>query len=106
MEDKNYFDRCLIKLKRDYGKDEFVAHLLKLLKERDIEIGKLNSEIDYLTYELKSKKYNIEINQKAMVEIKKDELYSKKENECNKLKKEIKQLKQVRDSLLMEKHSK
>ena len=44
----DYIDRILIKLKRKYGKDELVATLIKQIKEDQIKIGQLSSEIDYL----------------------------------------------------------
>jgi len=78
----DYIDRTLIKLKRKYGKDELVASLIKQIKEDQIKIGQLSSEIDYLRNELEVKKYNLEINKVARIEIKKDELFALKVKEC------------------------
>ncbi|MDV3750625.1 hypothetical protein CMU19_04360 [Elizabethkingia anophelis] len=41
-------DDVLIKLHRQFGKDELVALMKKKLSEAQVEIGKLNSEIDEL----------------------------------------------------------
>jgi hypothetical protein len=43
-----YEDNVLIKLRRDYAKDEVVMYALNKLKEKDIEIGILKSEIHEL----------------------------------------------------------
>jgi hypothetical protein len=45
-----FIDRAVIRLYREYSKDELVATLSKNLKEKDIEIGKLKSAIDELEY--------------------------------------------------------
>lgn len=47
-----YIDNVVVKLKRQYGKDELVAHMLKEQKEKDLEIGMLKSEVDELKYNL------------------------------------------------------
>ena len=96
----DYIDRTLIKLKRKYGKDELVATLIKQIKEDNIKIGQLSSEIDYLRNELEAKKYNLEINKIARIEIKKDELFALKVKECKDLRERLKKLKTQRDELL------
>jgi len=52
----DFVDNVLIKLKRKYGKDEVISALAKQLTDKDVEIGKLKSEIDYLNSELEEKK--------------------------------------------------
>lgn len=99
-----YLNDCLIELRRQYGKDEYVAHLLKELKEKNIEIGSLKSEIDFLNHELKEEKKHEEIKKIALIELQKDEFYNKKTKECSELKNEVKKLKQIRDKLLVEIH--
>ena len=96
----DYIDRTLIKLKRKYGKDELVATLIKQIKEDNIKIGQLSSEIDYLRNELEVKKYNLEINKVARIEIRKDELFALKVKECKDLRERLKKLKAQRDELL------
>jgi uncharacterized protein (DUF2164 family) len=62
MENKNdYIGRTILKLRRKYSKDELVAALNKLLIEKDIEIGTLKAEIDFLTHKL-----NNEIDEKKV----------------------------------------
>ena len=43
-----YIDNVLIKLRREYSKDELVSALSKRLSEAEIENGKLKSYIDEL----------------------------------------------------------
>ena len=47
----NYIDNVLIKLRRDYSKDEIVTYLFKRISHLEIENGKFQSYI----YELESK---------------------------------------------------
>ena len=47
-------DNVLIRLKRKYSKDELVSGLIRQLSEKDVEIGKLKSEICELNYNLKN----------------------------------------------------
>jgi len=51
----DYFDNVLIKLRRQYSKDEAVA-LSKKISELEIENGALKSEIEHLEFELKKYK--------------------------------------------------
>ena len=44
----SYIDNVLIKLRREYSKDELVSALSKRLSEAEIENGKLNSYISEL----------------------------------------------------------
>jgi len=46
-------DKILLKLYRDYSKDEAVAYLFQKLKEKDLKIGILKSELDELHFENK-----------------------------------------------------
>lgn len=52
----DYFDNVLIKLRRQYSKDEVVAALSKKISELEIENGTLKSEIEHLEFELKKYK--------------------------------------------------
>ena len=66
MQDDKFEDITYKKMVRDFGKDDFVKVLLSKIREKDIELGKLKSEILYLE--------NITI-KKAKVKIRKDKLY-------------------------------
>jgi chromosome segregation ATPase len=48
----NYEDDTLIRLRRQYSKDETVAALSKKLSEADVKNGMLQSEIDELKHDL------------------------------------------------------
>ena len=52
----DYFDNVLIKLRRQYSKDEVVAALSKKISKVEIENGTLKSEIEHLEFELKKYK--------------------------------------------------
>jgi len=49
----SYEDDTLIRLRRQYSKDETVAAISKKLSEADYKNGELQSEIDELKYKLK-----------------------------------------------------
>lgn len=51
----SYIDNVLIKLRREYSKDELVSALSKRLSEAEIENGKLNSYISELESKIESK---------------------------------------------------
>lgn len=60
----NYDDNVLIKLRRDYSKDEVVLHLINVIKDSKIEIGKLTSYTDELKHTIQIKNKEIkELNQ-------------------------------------------
>jgi predicted RNase H-like nuclease (RuvC/YqgF family) len=93
-----FFDEIFIKLRRQYGKDELVADLVKRLKDRDVEIGKLKAEIDFLNNELIDKEFN----EKVRIQVRKEELYNIQLSENKRLIKEVKELKKKRDRLRYE----
>jgi hypothetical protein len=99
MPKNDYCDRTLIRLKRQYSKDEVVAALSKKLSERDFEIGQLKSEIYHLKSVLNADNEQKLINRKGKIEARKDELFNLKSEENKKLKKQIKQLRQQKDEL-------
>ena len=83
----------LIKLRRQYGKDELVLHLLKVNSELNIELGKLKSEVLYLENELK-------INKEVRVEKRKDLLYKDLFKKYQDVNKQLKNIKKERDYLM------
>lgn len=106
-EGSDYIEGVLIRLRRKYGKDEYIGALLKEIKNRDVEIGKLKSEVDYLNIELTKgaddptrKGYKKEVNKMALVELQKTELYKAMATSNRKKSEEIDELKKLRDSLL------
>lgn len=81
MKDKqDYIDRTLIKLRRQYSKDEVVSALNKQLTEKDILIGQLKYEIDEMKHLLSLNDDQKEINKKARIEARKDSLYQEQLN--------------------------
>lgn len=99
MDEQDYIGRVLLRLRREYGKDELVAALNKKLQEKDIELGKLKAEIDYLTHEL-SEKEQIKLSRSTKVKMCKAELYKQKDEKNRVLQEEIKKLTAVRDKLI------
>lgn len=63
----SYDDNVLIKLRRDYSKDEVVLHLINVVKESKIEIGKLSSYVDELKHRIEIKKNEIKDLNKKIV---------------------------------------
>lgn len=55
----SYDDNVLIKLRRDYSKNEVVLHLINVVKESKIEIGKLSSYVDELKHRIELRKNEI-----------------------------------------------
>lgn len=51
----DYVENTLIKLRREYSRDEVIQALYKKLEEKNIEIGVLNSELDERKYLIKQK---------------------------------------------------
>jgi len=50
-----YEDNVLIKLHRQYSKDEVVAHCIKVARESKVEVGKLKAHISELEHKLNLK---------------------------------------------------
>lgn len=105
MEKPNDFiNRTVLKLNRKYGKDELVAYLAKQLSEKDVEIGKLTSELQHLNSELEKVKLdnenNKEINRAAKVEARKSELFETLRNETKAVRLRNKQLTQTNNELV------
>jgi hypothetical protein len=100
MGKKDYIERTILRLKRQYSKDELVAALLKEISEKDVLIGKLSAEIDYLQHELQSNKEQKEINRLAKIEVRKEELYRMKVEDNRKQRAEIKKLRMIRNDLM------
>lgn len=103
MPEKDYINRTIIKLRRKYGKDELVAALNTQLSEKDVEIGKLNSEIAFLEDEAEKQakevlrlsnklKFHKNTWKSAKIECRKEELYQHQLAENRKLRKELKEL--------------
>lgn len=107
----DYIERTILQLRREYGKDELVAALIKQVSEREIEIGKLKAEIDEANDKVEKIRAKIILERKKKVdvaaetEIKKDELYvrlekkylAKIEENKNLKKRNLELLKTVKD---------
>jgi uncharacterized small protein (DUF1192 family) len=96
----DFYDRTLIRLRRQYSKDEVVAALIKKLSETEINVGILKDEIDYLKSELQSDKEQKEIIRATKIEARKDELYKIQLERCRKQREEIKKLTAQRNDLI------
>jgi hypothetical protein len=95
----DYFDRVLIKLKRQYKSDEVVNALSKKLSEKEIQIGILKDEIEYYKAELKTLDSKAMI--EAKIEAKKSEYIQNKIKECKELKVKVEKLTVEKDKLLL-----
>lgn len=101
-DNSDYDERTLIKLRRQYSKDETVAALNKKLTEAQIEIGKMKAEVDHLEAErqLYFSDEQKEIIRLGKIEARKNELYQMQVHECRRLREQVKQLTRHRDDLI------
>ncbi len=103
----DYIDRTILKLRREYGKDELVAALGRQIDEKDIQIGQLLSEIQHLEHEVKRKEDFIqrlramkEITKEAKKELKKEELYNHLKAANQTLRKKVRSLREKNKELI------
>lgn len=102
----DFIDRTLIRLKREYGKDELVATLNRQIAEKDVEIGQLKAEVDHLQFQLRKPVIIAEpdpvadINSQARIECRKDELYKGVLRQNKELRNRMKKLNNDYDNLM------
>lgn len=101
MEKDKWLDDTLISLKRTYGKDEYISALLKQISEKDIEIGKLKSEIQHLNSlsDLTPKERKA-LKAISVAESQKEEAYIKIKKENKKLQLDIERYREANNTLL------
>jgi chromosome segregation ATPase len=90
----DYIDRALIRLRRTYEKDEVLGALIKQIREKEVEIGQLKSEVQYLQHALITSENLTEVEKQALVELEKDKRVKKMRRLVNQLHKEIRDLKE------------
>lgn len=98
----SYEENVLIKLRRKYSKDEVVSALYAKISEKDLEIGKLISEIYFLNSELK--KQNSEVEKIAVSRIQEHPMWFQQKNLIKKRGEEIKKLKEKNLELSRKNH--
>ena len=107
----SYEDNVLIRLRRDYSKDELVAFALKTIKDKDIELGKLKSYIDELEFNLKSKESELILKNKSIkslnflvhnfdVTTKQSELYQEQKEKIQLLKSDLNRFRKLNNELI------
>ena len=97
----DYIGRALIRLEREYGKDELVLSLKSTISSKDVEIGQLKSYIDELEHvnqQLIEKDYNIPENIKR--NMLKDPLINQLKNQNKKLSKRLAICRKDREGLI------
>lgn len=97
-----YIERALIKLKREYGREELFSTLINQVREKDFRIGELTSEVDELKHEVGSAKTKCErkLNDKARKEVRKEELYQQLSEQRARLSQRVKNLKNQINTLI------
>ena len=75
MKETNYEDRVLLKLRRQYSKDETVAALSKALSVKEREVGELLSEVDFLKEELEKLQKETDVTKEERKALKRESLY-------------------------------
>jgi len=86
----DFIDNVLIRLKREYTKDELVAYLFRIKKALELELGKVRSERDETLHELAEIK---KLSQKEKSHLGEQEQYKKMKAEIRALTEENKKLK-------------
>jgi len=110
-----YIDNIVIKLKREYSKDELVSHLSKELKKSEIEKGKLQSYVSELLHEKENDVYRLklydltkkyELLQKKIndmnIDLRKNEIIESQKKEISLLKSEVKRIRKNNNKLVYE----
>jgi len=95
----DYTDNVLIKLKRQYSKDETVAALSKKLEISEIQNKKLSSEIQHLEFKLKENIDKHQENKLARIEARKNKLFQNSLSQNKKLNKQVSELRKLRGEL-------
>lgn len=103
----DFIDRTVLRLRREYESHEIIGAFVKEIRKKDIEIGKLKSEIQHLISELKKITREFDhikekkVNSIARIEVRKDELYNilSQKNKANELR--IKELTLIRNQLIL-----
>ena len=109
----NFLDDTILRLRREYSKDEVVSALSKQISEKDIEIGKLKSYVDELEYtiqlpkdkettEVKNKKIREQhiVNREANIKARESRIYLKQKLKIEKLEKLLNRYKKANNELL------
>lgn len=94
-----YIDRILVRLKRQYSKDEYVAALLKKYSELEIENGVLRSERDEAIYNLEK---TLKLPSKIKAQIGQRTYYRRRIQEIKSLREKLKKLKLDYDNIFQE----
>lgn len=89
----DYVERALIRLRRQYEKDEVLGAIIKQVRERELEIGQLKSEIDFLQHALTTSENLTEVKKRALVELKKNREVKKMKKQLDQLQKQVDELK-------------
>jgi hypothetical protein len=99
---EDFFDNVILRLRREYSKDEVVIILSKQISEKDVEIGKLKSYIDELKYNIQEskKEKNIIANRKSNIKLKIDIKYAKMEHKLGEKEALLNRYKKANNELL------
>lgn len=92
VDKSDFFDNVLIRLKREYGKEELYLSLKALISKKDVQIGELLSDIDHLKYTIlkHEERFNVNINNRfkeSSIYIKMSNQIKAQSNELEKFKK-------------------
>jgi hypothetical protein len=93
-----YTENTLITLKHKHSRDEDILFLFTIIKKQDIAIGKLQSTIDELKFNITNKQ---EINRLSKIEARKEELYENLREKDKTQQKKIKSLNKTINNLII-----
>ena len=92
-----YIDGVLLKLRRQYSKDEYVAFLLKRNSDVELELGMVKSERDELEYKLNKV---LKLDNDTRVRLSRSKFIQKLKSQLKELKNKNKDLKTENSKLL------
>ena len=94
----DYIEKVVLRLKREYSKDELVAHLSKKLTEAEMEIGMLKSENEEMLYKLNK---TLKLDPEDLNRLCQTLRYQKKNEKIKHWKERYKKMELERDKLLL-----
>jgi hypothetical protein len=100
MKEINYEDRLLLRLRREYSKDEVVNAISIALSKKEQEVGELLSEIDFLKEEIESYKKDTDLKKEERKALKREDLYQNLLQQNKRVLAEVKRIRHEKSELV------
>jgi len=104
MDDDTFRENTILKLNREFGKDELVAVLNKKVSEKSILVDQLESEVDHLNSVISSMKkyFEKEDARSARIQMKKEKLYKDQQSLLSSRTRDLKNYRKMHSALITE----